>query len=227
MAWKNSESLIQTDTPHLERSFEGQRIASTNYFGLFEEQTDPNKAQEYLQLSMKHAKLAHEVYPDDIIVEETLGLTQFISGDIEAARTQFEAVTRKFPQSTVGWDVLGQIHAREGNFVEAASFYRILMDRQPEHAEPYYRYTEAMVAGDQLDEAVRTHLDFTDRYPDLPYSFESIGYLLLEAGDTSRSGIYFFLSKDRGNPNMQYYPLLKDFYIRAGNLLAIETSGRS
>lgn len=216
-AWKDIFTLIDRDIPHLERSFEGQRIACMNYFDKsLWEGLEPDAVNEALRKSLAYCRQASAIWPDNQFVEETIGMALFRLGENAAALNQFHSVTARFDTTEIGYDHLGELHQRLNRPDSAAFYYRKLADVAVENELAYYKYTTAMVSLGRVDEAIAQYKDYVRRRPDLRYPYESLGYLYILKADTLTATQHFFYALDRGSPTMQYVNAMKPYYHNRG-----------
>ena len=68
--WKDGLTLIENDAPHLERSYEGQRIAAMTYVELYEKIHE----NTLLDKALIHIKRANAIYPENTICHTFEGL---------------------------------------------------------------------------------------------------------------------------------------------------------
>lgn len=88
-AWKDGITLIERDAPHLEKSYEGMRIASSVYKTEADSATDETLKKSYLQKALHCAQKANEIYPQNTLMNSYEGSYWFELGNYEKAIEKF------------------------------------------------------------------------------------------------------------------------------------------
>jgi len=216
-AWKDIFTLIDRDIEHLEKSFEGQRIACMNYLDRSSwANLSPEEAKSYVQRSLRHCSLASKVYDNNQFVEETIGVAHFQLGEYRASFDQFKSVLSNFDTTEVSMESLGDILDISNRPDSAAYYFKQLIDLSPDYDVGYFKYTTAMVKSGRYDEAIQSHLDFARADPTLRFPYESLGYLYALKKDTLAATQHFLYAVDKGSPNQQYVTAMQPYFQNKG-----------
>lgn len=217
-AWKDISTLLKTDMPHLERSFEAQRIATGTYYNLIQQTNNPGVREARIDQSLKHARLAHAVYDGDQYIEETLGLTLFYKGDLVNSYKQLYTVVERFPTSVSAWQIMGEINMAKKDYRGAARCFIELSNLQPDNPSPFIKATQNMIQVGEINAAIEFNRKNIAKDSSAYFHYEGVGYALLVAGDTTAAVPYFFYAQDHQSPNKQYRDVFEDYYRRNGQL---------
>lgn len=214
--WKDLFTLLDTDIPHLEDSFEAQRIACMNYV---EKSKWVNSDQEALALlgkALNNCTLASKVYSENQFIEETIPLANFKMGKVQLAVSQFKQVLERFDTSELASEYLGDYYVRTNNLDSAIYHFNTLMHIAPDYYLGYFKYNQSMAAVGRVEEAIAKNIEFAEDYPEYFFALEGLGYLNLLAGDTVKAVNSFYIARDRGSQNENYINALGPYLQNTG-----------
>jgi len=213
-AWKDNVTLVKTDIEHLDRSFEGQRIACMTYLDASKWVNDDATAVEYLQNTIRHCETASSIYKNDQFVEETIGLGYYMLRNYSEAYDQFNIVVERFDTSEMALEYLGDMMRMNGSYVDAAAYYKSLVRIAPDYFLGYFKYTQIMQESNSFDEGIEQLKTYTVQYPEYHFPYEGLGFLYLNKKDTVTATHCFFYAMDKGSPNQQYISSMENYYKR-------------
>lgn len=213
-AWKDIITLIETDIGHLDRSFEGQRIACMNYLEASKWVQTDDQAVDYLRKTLRHCEQASDIYGENQFVEETIGLANYILKDYNAAFSQFNHVIEVFDTSEMAFEYMGDIMRFSGNPAEAAAYYTRLVEIAPDYHMAYFKFTQAAQESGLVEAGIEQHKAFARTWPEYPFAWEGLGFLYLQQRDTVTATHCFFTALDKGSQNRQYVEAMEPYYRR-------------
>ena len=214
--WKDIWTLIEADVPHLENSFEGQRIACMNYMEKSKVVGSNEEAVDLIEKSLIHCTLASSIFDEDLNVENTIGVAYYRLRNYQQSYEQFKKVVVNFEDTEAAHQYLGDLFLNNNRHDSAAYYFRGLIDIAPDYEVGYFKYNQSMVQLNRVDEAHRENLKFVRDNPDYYFIYDGLGYLTLIKGDTITATNIFFYSLDRGCPTYQYVEALKPYYENHG-----------
>lgn len=211
--WKNDQSLIEKDIPHLEKSFEAQRIAIGYYNLLSGQQTDIRLGKHYVGKSLEHAYKASKLFLHDQYIEESILYNQFLLENYDDAFNQGKWILKNFDRSYLAMEIIGDIFVDKELLDSAAYYYEQLLYLAPEAGDPYIKHAETMEKLGKVDEAIEVARSLVGKDKQSFFPLEELVYLNLVNKDTLSAANALFLAFDNGSPNRQYgeaiYPYFK------------------
>jgi protein O-mannosyl-transferase len=113
--WKNMETLLQKDMPHLTRSFEANRIATTYYINEAFKTPYPKDKEEYFLKALGYSKFALKLYDEDIYTNESELIAYYGLENYPEAEKKIRFIIQQFDTSAVAWDLLGDLTFRRSS----------------------------------------------------------------------------------------------------------------
>lgn len=160
MAWKDFESLMDTDIPHLHQSFQANRIATSVYLRaagkMISGQSgyDEKRVHELATKGLYCAQRAARLNPESAYAHEGIGIAYRLLGQNEAALNQLAITVNRFGDSEAAWDIMGDILVEAGEFYQAGLCYEKTITISPDYQRVYEKYSEAMVRAGRIDDAI-------------------------------------------------------------------------
>lgn len=204
-AWKNIDSLITEDMPHLTNSFEANRIASTIKVKEGMAATAPAQREAYFIKALQYSKQANAIYDSIIYTQETQGIAYYGLGKKEEAEKQFRKVIHQFDTSTVSWDLLGDITFSRKNYDSAALCYANVYRIDKQNEAVYFKYPNTLQKSGKTDSAVAFLVNLNKQYPDWYVPYESIAYLFYNSGKNLQAMQYLVIAFEKGLKNKATY----------------------
>lgn len=204
-AWKNIDSLITEDMPHLTNSFEANRIASTIKVKEGMAATDPTQREAYFLNALQYSKQANAIYDSIIYTQETQGIAYYGLGKKEEAEKQFRKVIHQFDTSTVSWDLLGDITFSRKNYDSAALCYANVYRIDKQNEAVYFKYPNTLQKAGKTDSAVAFLVNLNKQYPDWYVPYESIAYIFYNSGNNLQAMQYMVTAFEKGLKNRATY----------------------
>ncbi|MFN8276289.1 MAG: hypothetical protein U0T84_02295 [Chitinophagales bacterium] len=135
--WANIFTLLEADMPHLEQSFEANRIAATQYINRGSSEPNPQIRNAAFQRALKYSQQANQLCPDMIHEQESEGICYYMLGMTDSCFNHFARVRAKFDTTSVGWEMTGDIFLQRGQRDSAIKSYEkvLQLDRQNEQAQ--------------------------------------------------------------------------------------------
>ncbi|MFN8309505.1 MAG: hypothetical protein U0T73_06030 [Chitinophagales bacterium] len=133
--WKNIFSLLEADMPHLERSFEANRIAATQYINKASTMNNPNDRNYGFQKALQYSKQANALYPKMIHEQESEGICYYMLGMTDSCFNHFARVRAIFDTTSVGWEMTGDIFAMRKQNDSALHAYERVLQLDPENEQ--------------------------------------------------------------------------------------------
>ncbi len=206
--WKNLETLLEADMPHLTKSYQANRIAVETYLKWAMESKDKYTGLKFSKKAFICAKNGNAVFNKNVYMQEALGLSAFLSGKYTFAKATFINVIEKWPTTELSYEKLGDIYMIESKFDSAALYYKKQIDVIPDYFKAYFNYNIAMVQANRIDEAIAANMQYIERYPDYYFPYEGIGFLYFKKNEVFKAAPYIIKALQKGSPNKAY---LKDF----------------
>lgn len=218
--WKNVFTLIEADMPHLEKSYEAHRIASTNYIerGMSNED-DPNAALRDLQLGEEYVEKALAIYDKDAFVNESQMLVKYHLNKKEEAFELAKKVANNFDYSSVSRGLLADFYFSKGNYDSAAYYYKDLMRLVQNDESLYYKYTNTLRIAGKMDEAVVFANSLRNRKDLPPYiADDCLYYIYFYSMQLDKASTFFEAAYDKGLRNQTVELGLINYYVEKGNV---------
>lgn len=213
-AWFSKETLFEADMPHLQQSFEANRIASTHYAQLGMNSRIPSEQESNFMKALQYAKQANALNSDDIHTQETEGIAYYGLGKTAEAEKQFLKIIKKFDTSVVSWDLMGDMTFKRQNFDSATLCYANVYRLEKSNESVYYKYPNALVQNGKRDSAFNFLEKLSKTYPDWYVPYESAAYLYYQNGDTYYGHSFLVVALEKGLNNRQTYERTKSEIIQ-------------
>ncbi len=213
-AWKDTLTLFETDLPHLKKSFEANRIASTTYVQRAMSSKQAEEKEYLFSKGLQYAKQANIVYKESIFTHESEAIAYYGLNNIPEAEQKFKAIISQFDSSTVSWDLLGDITFRRGNFDSAAYCYKNVIRTDSNNVSAYYKLPSAYYSAGQKDSAFSFLNTVMQRYPYSYVPHESISYLYFNEGDTLQGLNHLVTAFEKGFRDPYMYNITKELLLR-------------
>ena len=113
------------------------------------------------------------------------------NGDLEAARTGFEAVVERFPDEPVGHNNLGAFYIGLGAFAEAETSFERLVALLPDHPNCRFNLAMSRFRQNNFDAAAADFQAVANASPEDPEAWNNLGAAQFMAGDidTARTSL--------------------------------------
>jgi len=215
--WKDFPTLMEHDMPHLTQSFDANRIAAVNYYTQAMQNSDRATRGEYLVKSIKYAEQAIQVYNDNMVVKEYLGMAYKDYGDKFSAKKQFLANLEQCDTSYVSMEGLGDIYFMERDYKNAARMYLKLISGMPNYEIPYYKLSNTFSVSGNFDKA----LAFNDsliahhKMGYVPYECKGYGYFAIK--DSIAAAHSFLDAFDKGLENPELARNVEQIFLQSGD----------
>lgn len=190
-AWKDGISLIERDAPHLEKSYEGMRIAASVYKTEADSAKDETLKKSYLQKALHCAQKANEIYPQNTLMNSYEGSYWFELGNYEKAIEKFRDALAVDSNKINTLTFLGDV------------FYT---SRQPDSSLFYYQKAFAINKNNpvlinnistvyyesgQKQAALQFNLDLIEKDSTTGAAWENLGYYYLAEKDSAMAIQHF------------------------------------
>jgi tetratricopeptide (TPR) repeat protein len=190
-AWKDGITLIERDAPHLEKSYEGMRIAASVYKTEADSATDETLKKAYLQKALHCAQKANEIYPQNTLMNSYEGSYWFELGNYEKAIEKFRDALAVDSNKINTLTFLGDV------------FYT---SRQPDSSLFYYQKAFAINKNNpvlinnistvyyesgQKQAALQFNLDLIEKDSTTGAAWENLGYYYLAEKDSAMAIQHF------------------------------------
>ena len=104
-------------------------------------------------------------------------------GQLAAVVEQAQALTAKYPDAFIIWNVLGAAAAQTGQMNKAINAFQRVIAIKPDYAEAYYNMGNALREQGKLDEAIASYNKALSLKPDYAEAYYNIGNALKEQGE--------------------------------------------
>lgn len=190
-AWKDGITLIERDAPHLEKSYEGMRIAASVYKTEADSAKDETLKKSYLQKALHCAQKANEIYPQNTLMNSYEGSYWFELGNYEKAIEKFRDALSVDSNKINTLTFLGDV------------FYT---SRQPDSSLFYYQKAFAINKNNpvlinnistvyyesgQKQAALQFNLDLIEKDSTTGAAWENLGYYYLAEKDSAMAIQHF------------------------------------
>ena len=215
--WKDFPTLMEHDMPHLTQSFDANRIAAVNYYKQAMQNSDRGIRGEYLVQSMKYAEQAIQVYNDNILVKEFLGMAYKDYGDKFSAKKQFVANLEQCDTSYVSMEGLGDIYFMERDYKNAARMYLKLIAGMPNYETPYYKLSNTFSVSGNFDKtlAFNDSLIAHHKMGYIPFECKGYGYFTIK--DSIAAAHSFLDAFDKGLENSELARTVEQIFLQSGD----------
>lgn len=195
--WKDGLTLIENDAPHLERSYEGQRIAAMTYVELYEKIHE----NTLLDKALIHIKRANAIYPENTICHTFEGLIYYKMRELDKANMCYLTALKNDSTSTEVLELIGDLKYEQNNFNGARKSYEALWKLKPDNNAIVNKISTVIYESDGSDSVVTYNNTLMKTNPSLFAPYENLGYLYLLQKDTVKSKYYFESAVKKGmNP---------------------------
>jgi tetratricopeptide (TPR) repeat protein len=223
--WKDIYTLLEADMPHLAKSYEAHRIASSTYIQKgMDNITDIELAKSDFQKGEEFVDKALAIYDGDALLNESKLIVSFKLGRNKEAVEQAKKIAARFDYSKISRDLLSEYYFSEGKYDSSALYYKELIRLIPEDISLYYKYTNVLRMANKAEEAVsfsnsiRNNKSLPAYLPD-----ECIFYVYYYNNQMDQALGYFTAAYDKGLRNRELEYTIIDYYVRAGNKSVVET----
>lgn len=223
--WKDIYTLLEADMPHLSKSYEAHRIASSTYIQKgMDNISDVELAKSDFQKGEEFVDKALAIYDGDALLNESKLIVTFRLGRNKEAIEQAKKIAARFNYSKISRDLLSEYYFSEGKYDSSAFYYKELIRLIPEDISLYYKYTNVLRMANKAEEAVsfsnsiRNNKSLPAYLPD-----ECIFYVYYYNNQMDQALGYFTAAYDKGLRNRELEYTIIDYYVRAGNKSVVET----
>lgn len=198
--WESILSLLEADMPHLKNSYQANRIAVTHTLQEARNlsQINPNEAEKYYALSLQYSQNAERLYPNEIFILESMGMSYFGLNNTKAAETTFHKVNQLTDSSLISLQLEGDILYRKREFLKASELYFKILKTSYAIDEDDFKYVSALSLGGDLNKALIHSKNIINKLPNATKGYEMAGFSYLLSKDTVSSASYFKSAFDKG-----------------------------
>ncbi|MFN8294565.1 MAG: hypothetical protein U0T69_00105 [Chitinophagales bacterium] len=190
-------TLIKNDAPHLEQSYEGQRIAAMTYVELYEK-THENTL---LEKALLHIKKANAIYPENSICHTFEGLIYYKMRELDKANMCYLTALNNDSTSTEVLELIGDLKYEQNNFDAARKSYEALWKLKPDNNAVVNKISTVIYESVGADSVLKYNNALMKTAPYLFAPYENLGYLYLVQKDTIKAKYYFESAVKKGmNP---------------------------
>lgn len=186
-AWKDGISLIEHDSPHLEQSYEGQRIAAMTYMEYHDK--TPNK--EWVDKALVHIKKANKIYPNNRVCQIFEGIIHQKKGDLDLANRYFRQAMSNDTTSIEAIELIGDLKYEQGDLDSAKIMYSLFFNKHSESNRIINKISTVVFEKNGTAAVVKLNDSLINKYPSLYAPYENLAYLFLIEKDTIKAKIYF------------------------------------
>lgn len=212
-AWKNIITLMDKDMPHLKKSYEANRIALTHYLKTAQKQTSKDSAQYFYAKALICATDADNLFPNEIFILESKGISYYGLGNQKAALKEFKKVISKTDSSLVSMDIVGDMLYRDNQLHLASLFYYKTLKLDSLSDVGYYKYINALVNQNKYNEALQFSDSLIQQKPNFELAYECKGFTLLNKRDTLQASQYYLTAFEKGMTSTNFANLFTDYFL--------------
>jgi len=221
-AWQSILSLMDKDMPHLKKSYEANRIAVTHYLLAARKQTTKDSAQYFFAKALVCANDADNIYPNEVFILESKGISYFGLDNQKAALTEFKKAVKITDSSLVSLDMIGDMLYRDRQFNLASKFYYQTLKLDTLTDVGFYKYISALCIQNKFEPALKFSDSLIQKRPGFEVAYECKGYVLLNQRDTVQSSVYYLKAFEMGMVSINFANLFRDFYLTKNDKINAE-----
>jgi hypothetical protein len=194
--WKDTITLVQNDAPHLEKSFEGMRIAASIYYSEFEKTED----KQYLNLAIDCALKANKVYSNSMLINTQLGQFYFKNNETQKSKDYLLKASKVDTTNSTVFHYLGDIYYSEKKYSESEKYYFNALRLSKENQKRILINNISTVYFDQglYDKVLQFNHDLIKRDSTEFAPYENLGYYYKSKNDETQAKTYFDLAVKHG-----------------------------
>lgn len=194
--WKDTITLVQNDAPHLEKSFEGMRIAASIYYSEFEKTED----KQYLNQAIDCALKANKVYSNSMLINKQLGQFYFKINETQKSKDYLLKASNVDTTNSTVFHYLGDIYYSEKKYSDAERYYFKALELSNENQKRILINNISTVYFEQgLNEKVlQFNYDLIKSDSTIFAPYENLGYYYKSQNDAIQSKKYFDLAVKYG-----------------------------
>lgn len=195
--WKDGLTMIENDAPHLENSYEGQRIAAMTYVAQYEK----NHEKELLEKALLHIKKANSIYPENSVCHTFEGLIYYKKGQLNEAEKHYQIALKNDTTSSEVLELIGDLKYEQNKLSAARKAYDALWKLNPENNAVINKISTVIYESNGADSVVKYNNMLIQTNASLFAPYENLGYLYLLQKDTVKAKKYFERAIKKGmNP---------------------------
>ena len=118
--------------------------------------------------------------PPQEVVDQLVNL--YNQGQLSAALEQAQALTDKYPEAFIVWNILGASAVQIGMLEEAIEAYDKCISLKPDYAQAYSNMGFALKNQGKLDEAIEAYNKCISLKPDYAQAYSNMGFALQDQG---------------------------------------------
>lgn len=205
--WKDIDTLLSSDMPHLAKSYEANRIASSNYIDL----SLGSQNKNHIEKAIFYANSGRKVYDNETFLLEAKGTAYYLLGNLQSAKECFVQVANFDTLNSTAQVSLGDIYYAQKKFELAARHYENGYNINPDIDLLSYKIVdsycriESFSKADSINKIIKIESNS-------PYIYnENNGYISLYKKDTLSAAKYFKLAFEDGLRDENLYKLVNKY----------------
>ena len=189
-AWKNFKTLIDTDAPKLQHSYEAMRIAASIYMKEYENTNDEQEKKVYQEKCIFYAKKGIEVYPKNYLLHQFLGQYYFKFNQINEAKNHLNISLKNDTAKTSNF-YLADIYYFSKNLDSALYFYKAALVQKPSSQVIINNISTIYYEMNDKENCLKFNNDLLAKDSTIFAAQENLGYFYLNNNDTIKAIDYF------------------------------------
>ncbi|MEZ5053765.1 MAG: hypothetical protein R2807_03190 [Chitinophagales bacterium] len=185
--WKDSITLIENDIPHLEKSYEAQRIAAMTYMEKYDKTIDRN----YLQLALKHIQKANKIYPSNSVCHIFEGIIYYKMGNTQNALHQYKIAQQNDTINTEATELIADLYYEQKKMEDAVVLYQSIYNKDTTNNGVINKISTIIYETVGADSVLKYNNNLIQTQQHLFAPYENLGYLFLLKNDTILAKKYF------------------------------------
>ncbi|MEZ5008990.1 MAG: hypothetical protein R2753_12635 [Chitinophagales bacterium] len=200
--WKNKETLFSHDLKYLKQSYMANRMGGI-YFKFLAEQESANSSQQqkYLTSASKYLNAAKEIYDQDPILWQNLGLLHWKQEEYKQAFFSFKNAVSLDSTNTASWNYYGNFCEFAKDFDRAEEAYKQIVTLEPTNPLGYKNLTSVLLNQQKIDDAIFINRKLLLDDEMRKYGLENLGHIYLAIRDTANAIQNFNQAFDEGLEN--------------------------
>lgn len=211
--WRNIYSLIESDMPNLQNSFEANRIAANHFCFSAVNSKNENEKRELFLIGLKYIKNAQSLIPSNQKMNEMAGLTYYNLGNTAAAKKEFVNILNQNDTAFLSLEYLGDIFFYEKKYDTALLFYKKIIDFKPEQEVAYFKYLNASYKGNHKVGILSYFKKLQNEQPQNSVFSECLGYYYFFEKDTATGLKYFTKTISLKKSNNNFINYIQKIYL--------------
>ncbi len=186
--WKNLETLISADLPHLENSHEAQRIAANVYLEIADSTIFEEKKLSYLNKAVDAFDKANKVYDENYITHIQKGIALFKLNEIDKSISSLsKGIELDTSFNAISHEILGDAYFLNSNFEKSLSTYQKIELKQPNNQDIIQKVSSSLYEIGDINKTISYNDSIILKNPRFYAPYENLAYLYWLEGDTTKS----------------------------------------